>query len=732
MATAGIVACGGGSATTSPLINPEPDDNLSTPTPVAGTGSVSSGIEATSGTTPGDKIIGAIVDSGYQLSHPELSGLPYQAREFAGTGTLEDNVFRHGTYVAQTLAGATVGATSNALLLLGKVADSEGRIYTDKIRDASLWALAEGARVLNYSLAPMYAFKEGDFVGQIFTQALTPATGKAALMVMSAGNIERSRNGRYDLAKGNISTQVYSSTTFFGGNNAYKGISLIVGAIDANGIRQPYSYYPGEIAEVQSRFLVAVAPVNIKYDDGTSPYLFNGTSATAPLVSAAAIDVLYQWPHLSGQEVGDILLTTADRSFSTEYARNNCGATANINCGLYFFGQGKLDAEKALTVPIGTPQLVTSSTVDGGGYAITGTTLMLPAAFGDAYEHQSPQTVVFDAYGRDFAFPISSLMPRTRTTVLRQWQGQADRHTRTYKDRGWAFQLTRQGGSHDRATVRLAVDGDEFNRFKWQQSTGRHFQIDDDPTPLLSLQGHPGLMAYSELNSFAWQRQIVQHAFEWRTTFGANAYANFSDDGPRAQRHEVWWHVRPQDLTRWSLGYSSSAESEGLMGHAGSGALSVDRSLAQSLAVRWEHRAHNGWRTFARAEFGEMQVLGQTEYLKIDRASTSLWHAGSQWTDGKHLLALSLSQPLRVDRARAVLNMPAGRSTDGTVIRQNQSLQLRPSGRETRWELSVRREIESSRTGQGHWGLNLVHIRDAGHVAGQNDWAAFSTYQRRW
>jgi hypothetical protein len=357
---------------------------------------------------------------------------------------------------------------------------------------------------------------------------------------------------------------------------------------------------------------------------------------------------------------------------------------------------------------------------------------MLPAAFGDAYERQSPQTVVFDAYGRDFAFPLSRLMTRPQPSVLRHWQEQAEAQTTTHEDKGWQFQLTRRAGSADWSAARLAVNGGGLDRFMWQQATGRHFQTQDDSTPLLSLQGHPSLLAYGKLNQFAWHRQVGRHAMEWHTTLGANDQTKASGHGPRAQRHEVWWHGQRDGPMAWSLGYTSTGENGGLMGHAGSGALGVDRSATQALAVQWERPSHGGWRTFARAEFGKMQVAGQTEYLRIDRASTSLWHAGTQWADEKRLLALSVSQPLRVDRAQALLNLPTGRTTDGTVIRQTRPLLLRPSGREMRWELAYRQSRGLMGTDHGLWGLNLLHTHDAGHVAGQNDWAAFGSYQRRW
>lgn len=731
---ASLGACGGGGATTGPLIQPPPTDVVSTPSPVPDSSPDATAGNGTTGTSLAlVPVRVAIVDSGFKLDHPELDDLAYQAQEFAGTGTLEDNVMRHGTYVAQTLSGETVGATAHASLLLAKTADAQGHMYTDKILDATTWAVNNGARVVNFSLAPMFAFQSNDFLGQTYAAALGASGGLGAVVVLAAGNITPS-GGSYNPAQGNISTQQYASSTFFGGNNAYNDISLIVGAIDSNGERQPYSKYPGGVAEVQSRFLVTVAPVTIQSATGGTPYTFNGTSATAPIVSAAAADVLYQWPHLTAQQVSSILLSTADTQFSNLYASYACGS-ASYSCGHYYFGQGKLDRNAALTQPIGTPVLLTGATVGDGGAPVGSTGLLLPSAFGDALAAQSLNTVMFDAYGRDFGLSLHRLLGASPNRLGQDWLAASGLQQRQYGDERNQVGLTFDAQGQLLAT-RLGLQWGERLRWSWQRGTGRGF--DAQPTqdgPWLSWTGQEPLRAYAALDQLGVRWQLGRHsALQARSTFADNGALSQAGPAATAQRHEAAWVFEPDGATRWSLGYAITKENRALLGQSGQGALALDRTQAQALTMQFDRQLSAHWRLQGAAALGTLQVQGSTGYLDMDLAHTSEWRAGLAWSepDGGAQVGLALSQPLRVERARAQFDLPVGRTLDGQVIRASQRLSVAPSGRQTNLELAYRRPWGGADGRQGTLGLNAIYAHDAGHVSGQRDWSLIGSYNRRW
>ncbi|WP_243855477.1 S8 family serine peptidase [Aquabacterium sp. A08] len=674
----------------------------------------------------------AVVDSGFKLDHPELVGTYTAAQEFAGTGTLEDDVFRHGTFVAQVLAGNTVGATDHATLLLAKAADSQGRIYTDKILDATTWALDNGARVVNYSLAPVYVFSANDFLGQTFARALTASGGLGAVMVMSAGNIPLT-NGSYNEASGNISTQLYSASTFFGGNNNYNDVSLIVGAIDAVGNRQPYSFYPGGETEVQSRFLVAEAPVTVKNLSGTSNLNFNGTSATAPLVSAAAAEILSRWPHMTAQATSSLLLETADQSFSALYSNFTCGS-GTYSCGHYYFGTGKLDLATALQ-PVGTTELASSGTVAEGGYALSSTRLTLPAAFGDALQGQTLNAALFDSYGRDFGFGFQNLVGSARTNLGRDWLNASGQRPQRYSDGLTTVDLSFDAqGDLAASSVGMAW-GDKLH-WTWQRGTGRGFDaLEQDELPLLSLAGQGALAPYETLDRLVVRWTLGdQAALEARTTLASQNRETVNGAAPSAQRHEAVLSFQTASATRLRLGYAVTQENRALLGQTAQGALALDRTLAQAMSLEIDRQLSTNVRLFGAAELGSLQVQGRTGYLRMDQARTSQWRAGMVWSDpkeGTHF-GLALSQPLRVEQAQAQFHLPVGRTLDGQVLRQTQSVNLTPSGRQTNLEMAYQRPWGGQGLRRGTLGLNAIYAYDAGHRAGQSDWALIGSYHLRW
>jgi subtilisin family serine protease len=92
----------------------------------------------------------AVLDSGYDDTHPDLAGVVVEAKDFTGSGIKD--TYGHGTHVASTIAGSGPygGAAPYAKLLIGKVCG--GRICDySAILAAMEWA-APRADVVNLSL----------------------------------------------------------------------------------------------------------------------------------------------------------------------------------------------------------------------------------------------------------------------------------------------------------------------------------------------------------------------------------------------------------------------------------------------------------------------------------------------------------------------------------------------------------------------------------------------------
>ncbi|MFC0006933.1 S8 family serine peptidase [Micromonospora siamensis] len=132
----------------------------------------------------------AVLDTGVDLTHPDLAGRVAEARNFSAVPENDDTV-GHGTHVASIIAGSGAasggkyrGVAPDATLLSGKVCEDEG--CTDSAILAGMqWAAAEKhATVVNMSLSG-WDTPEVDPLEQA-VQTLTAQTG--TLFVTAAGN----------------------------------------------------------------------------------------------------------------------------------------------------------------------------------------------------------------------------------------------------------------------------------------------------------------------------------------------------------------------------------------------------------------------------------------------------------------------------------------------------------------------------------------------------------------
>jgi hypothetical protein len=155
----------------------------------------------------------AVLDSGYDPTHPDLAGRVTAAANFTGESSATDvtDRFGHGTHVAATIAGRGAagrngtsagggaeaagpggagkrlggkGVAPGAELLVGKVLSDNGSGELSWVIAGMEWAVKQGAKVINVSLGAQ-AF-EGPDPATEAVDALTASSG--ALFVVSAGN----------------------------------------------------------------------------------------------------------------------------------------------------------------------------------------------------------------------------------------------------------------------------------------------------------------------------------------------------------------------------------------------------------------------------------------------------------------------------------------------------------------------------------------------------------------
>lgn len=198
-----------------------------------------------------------VVDSGADVTHPDLTGKVAGTYNAVTGGTDVRDQVGHGTGVASVAAAATnngvgiSGAGYDSTLLVAKVADRAGRIFTDDLARGIVWAVDSGADVINLSLG-------GPSSDRLERDAIAYAQRRDVLVVAAAGN---------------------DGTSIRQFPAALPGV-LSVGATTVNGsARAAFSSY-GSWVDVGApgRDLLVAAP-------GGGYELADGTSFAAPLVA---------------------------------------------------------------------------------------------------------------------------------------------------------------------------------------------------------------------------------------------------------------------------------------------------------------------------------------------------------------------------------------------------------------------------------------------------------------
>ena len=106
----------------------------------------------------GAGVTAVVIDSGVQLDHSEFAGRIVANRSFALTGPPNGNdIEGHGTHVAGTFAGTTVGVAPQADIVALRVEELGGAIFTSSWIAAVNWTLVPGnvtrPAVINMSLS---------------------------------------------------------------------------------------------------------------------------------------------------------------------------------------------------------------------------------------------------------------------------------------------------------------------------------------------------------------------------------------------------------------------------------------------------------------------------------------------------------------------------------------------------------------------------------------------------
>ena len=294
-----------------------------------------------------DRVTVAVIDSGIDASHPELSGKILDAKSFVG-GRARTDPLGHGTFVAGILAAeidngiGIAGLAPTADLLVAKVVTASRAIPVEAEAKAIRWAADNGARVINMSLGAVRdpLDPNRDSFSRLEADAVAYAISKGAVVVAAVGNADQAptkpwRFASYPAALPHVLG--VSAITQAGAVPKFSNRDRIYNDLAAPG---------DEILSTFPRPLTARFPACSEqgYSScGPDEYReAQGTSFATPQVSAAAAVLLAVRPGLRAEQVTAIL----ERSAVDLDVETGCVPCASGRDELS--GWGRLDVAAAL------------------------------------------------------------------------------------------------------------------------------------------------------------------------------------------------------------------------------------------------------------------------------------------------------------------------------------------------------------------------------------------------
>ncbi len=258
-------------------------------------------------TTGSSDLIIAIIDSGIDLDHPDLSGKIILGYDYVNEDWIPDDDYGHGTNVAGIAAAWTnngqgvAGVSWGARLMALKVLDAEGSGSYADVASAMIYAADHGAKIINLSLG-------GDYDSQTLHDAVIYAHNAGCVLAAATGND-------------------YGSVVLYPAKYAE---AMAVAATDSTDQRAGFSNYGPEVD-------VAAPGVNIYSTHLGGGYTYkDGTSMAAPHVAGLAALIWSAYPSYTNNQVKSRIETTAvdlgDSGWDQYYGHGRIDAHAAALC----------------------------------------------------------------------------------------------------------------------------------------------------------------------------------------------------------------------------------------------------------------------------------------------------------------------------------------------------------------------------------------------------------------
>jgi subtilisin family serine protease len=258
----------------------------------------------------------AILDTGVDGTHPDLSAQMVPGWNFYANSSNTSDTYGHGTWVAGTAGGTAnngigvAGIAGRASLMPVVIADSSGVGYWSMIAQGISYAIDHGARVANIS----------------YENLLSSSS------IVSAAQYMKSKNGLVVVAAGNCGCNA----------NLTPSTSMIpVSATDANDQITSFSSYGSYVAISAPGNYIYTTTIGGGYAQGV------GTSFSSPVVAATIALMMSANPGLANTKIESLLYSTA----------TDLGPAGRD----IYYGYGRVNAAAAVQAVLAVPTTTTDT-----------------------------------------------------------------------------------------------------------------------------------------------------------------------------------------------------------------------------------------------------------------------------------------------------------------------------------------------------------------------------------
>ena len=614
----------------------------------------------------GNGINVAVFDTGLFTTNIKFTGnMVTGYNPFTNGAVTTDAASSHGTFVSGIIAANMTTSTSQptygvaplAKIMPIQIADAAGNFTaTDKQMAAAInFATTNNARIFNNSWNSNYTLADlNTMYGAAYSKYVTSswyplqiaawqaAANKGILNVWAAGNYSKADPGYFSAIPNLIPTLASTWINVVATDQTGKLASYS----NACGITQAYC-----MAAPGSNI---ISTINTNQLGGGS-----GTSFAAPIVSGAAALMMQKWPTLTGNQIQQILFTTA----------NKTGVYANTA----IYGQGMLDLTKAFA-PVGT---LTVTASNGTAVALTNSYVASGGAVGSIVAKAMGEISVIglDNYSRDYQMNMgSAVMPKNSLNY-------------------WGDQMALFGADEvknkDGTVITGTANGmrSSFAMVSSKEGVGAAFGSNISPSLAYgafangSVRGSDLVLLNSVGNPYM---NMAPNSTSAAMSYGNTKVGAFTNTVPKDDLLQMRNDL-PQmaggiveHTVKWDGGYVSASlgmvtESNSILGTRSGGALSLGKGANTAFTgITAGFDLDNKWSAFGGATMGYSMIESNQNSMvsSVKGLTSGNAFAGISKTsvfNDTDRMGLVVGMPMRVNSGTATLNAPTGLDMDGNV-----------------------------------------------------------------